>query len=108
MPTTSAGAAVDFFGRLMRVLGPYCELGKNNTRTRVIADPGVISLARPWVQPWVPLADSGAVPDGSDQDPSFEDEGGGSAQSDVAEPSLAVGLEGNAQLVTALDLDADR
>ena len=88
MPTTNAGAAGDFFGGLMRVWTTYFEIAKSNTLTaRASArDP------------------ERAV---SDQNPSFEDEGGGSAESNVTETSAVIGFEGNAQFITALHLDAD-
>ena len=88
MPTTNAGAAGDFFGGLMRVWTTYFEIAKSNT-----------------------LAARASARDpkraGSDQDPPFEDEGGRSAESNIIEASVAIGLEGNAQFIAALHLDAD-
>ena len=88
MPTTNAGAAGDFFGELMRVWTTYFEIAKSNTLTaRATArDP------------------ERAV---SDQNPSFEDERGRSAESNVTEISAVIGFEGNTQFITALHLDAN-
>jgi hypothetical protein len=88
MPTTNAGAAGDFFGGLMRVWTNYFEIAKSNTLT-----------ARATARDLEPAV--------SDQNPSFEDEGGRSSESNIIEASLAIGLERNTQFISALHLDAD-